>query len=76
MLSQALKADNGRRLLIVANCADANATEQRRKEIAKALEVDEIQVSMHVGTAKQYLELPDLKSSLLSLIPTNPDAPF
>ena len=76
MLSQALKDDAGRRLLIIAKCADAIEKDRRQKEIAKILEVEENQILVHEGTAKQYLEMPELKDSLLSLIPKSTDAPF
>lgn len=76
MLSQALKDDNTRRLLIVANCGSDEAKEKRRKEIVQALDAGDSQVLVHAGTAKQYLEMTNLKNELLSLIPTPADAPF
>lgn len=76
MLAQALKADAARRLLVVARCGDETAKAKRRSEIAGKLETGENQIIVSPGSAKEYLDTPNLKDGLLSLIPKPPDAPF
>jgi hypothetical protein len=76
MLAQALKDDSARRLLVVARCVGPEATKQMQAKIALQLQVTENQVLVHVGSAKEHLETPNLKDGLLSVIPESAEAPF
>ncbi len=75
MLSQALRADANRRLLIVCNCP-ADSTEERRNEIANLLDVKQDDMLIVLpGGAKEFLETVSAEG-LKKHIPENPDDPF
>lgn len=76
MLAQALKCDAERRLFVIARCADLKAIQNMQTKIVQWLQVNQDQVVVHGGSAKEYLEMPNLKDDLHSLIPKRGDAPF
>jgi hypothetical protein len=73
MLAQALRDDDDRRLLAIANCTDAL---KAGAEIRGKLDVSEPQVIVRVGTAKQFIQTANLRDELLGEIPKSADAPF
>jgi hypothetical protein len=78
MLTQSLRADPERRLLAIQRCDDRDC-ERKAKEIRTLLDLGDDradQVSMHSGSAKQFLETSNLAELLVKLIPAVKDAPF
>lgn len=75
MLAQALQREKQRRLISVGNYT-ANEAEGVRSETAAKLQVSREQIIVRVGTAKEYLEGPDLTEELLGSIPKDEAAPF
>lgn len=76
ILTQALKRDDTRRLLVIAHCEDDEAVAQKKNEVLGSLFVKDEQVLVEKGSAKAFLETPDLHKKLLEMIPTPPGAPF
>jgi len=76
IITQALKHDENRRLLVVAYCRDKTATQAKKKEVVKILNVPDEQVVVKRGSAKEFLETLDLQKELLDLIPVPKNAPF
>lgn len=78
MLTQGLRAADNRRLLIVCKCNDEEE-DLKAQDITARLELDEDekqQLIVRQGTAKQFLETPELAEVLQEYIPRNSDAPF
>jgi hypothetical protein len=78
MLTQGIRDNNNRRLLVVSSCV-IGKQEEKAKETAEKLELRDTewgQILVHPGNAKQFLETPDLARELSQRIPKNPDAPF
>ena len=76
MLAQALRRDADRRLLIVARCATNGETEKKRAEVADRLGLGKERVVVLEGSAKTFLEQPNLAEVLRKEIPKGMDAPF
>jgi len=79
MLAQSLRSDSLRRLLVIQRCADSSSAHQTEKEIGALLELtgdQERQVVVRPGTAKQFLETPDLAKVLSDCIPRSAADPF
>lgn len=78
MLAQSLRTDPERRLLVIQRCTEEECG-HKAKEIAKLLDIGngrEDQVRVCAGSAKQFLETPDLAQTIVQLIPTSKDVPF
>src|SRR5271157_3346741 len=78
MLTQSLRTDSERRLLVIQRSEEKDCA-------AKAIEIGTLldlgadrknQVIVHLGSAKQFLEAPNLVESLVKLIPPSKDVPF
>jgi hypothetical protein len=76
ILTQALKRDEGRRLLIISQCKSDDDVKRKGEEISNALSVKTEQVVADKGSTKTFLETADLHIQLLGLIPKPPSAPF
>ena len=75
MLTQALRDDKERRLLLIENCDEA-VLENRRIAVAKTLGVGNDQVVVKIGGAKAFLDTNELGAELQGMIPKSSDAPF
>jgi hypothetical protein len=78
MLTQGIRNDSNRHLLVISSCEDC-MRDSRTREIEEKLDLngpEKQQISIHAGTAKQFLESSDLARILLEKIPKNQDAPF
>jgi SIR2-like domain len=78
MLTQSLRNDSERRLLVIQRC-DETACVAKKGEIVAFLELSsnqKEQVIVRAGSAKEFLETPDLAELLISFIPPSPDVPF
>ncbi|HRQ75553.1 MAG TPA: SIR2 family protein [Phycisphaerales bacterium] len=78
MLSQAVRSDAGRRLLVVCNCSGENSS-RRSEEIADLMELgdeEQSRVIVHPGCAKGFLEGAELAAMLKAHIPEDPEVPF
>ena len=79
MLTQSLRSDPQRRLLVVQRCLDATAAAGKREEVAEFLDLDDHagrQVIAREGTAKSFLETPGLAAELANYIPESGKNPF
>jgi hypothetical protein len=78
MLTQSLRNDPERRLLVIQRCEE-NDCAATANQITTLLELDDQrkdQVIAWSGSAKQFLETPNLVESLVKLIPPSQDVPF
>lgn len=78
MLTQGLRANSNRRLLVVCNCGESE-NDKKVEDISRVLELEvheKNQVLVHEGTAKQFLKREDLADFLMKTVPISPDAPF
>lgn len=78
MLTQSLRNDPERRLLVVQNCSEGDAA-RKRAEVARKLDLDEQrigQVLIHGGSAKEFLETAELARKLIDVIPASKEAGF
>jgi len=76
MLTQALRTDEVRRVLIVSKCADDGEADTRKAEIAEVLEVASDKLIVEKGTASSFLRQDGLGRKLVELIPQPKDSPF
>jgi hypothetical protein len=76
MLSQALRSEGVRRLLVVARCKTDDECREKERAIAASLESKPDQVIVEKGTAKSFLEPDGLGERLVGLIPKAADSPF
>ncbi len=76
MLTQALKRDEPRKILIVSRCETDDECREKATEVVKALGVDEDQVTVELGTAKSFLQQDALAKKLIAGIPETEDSPF
>jgi hypothetical protein len=78
MLTQSLRNDSERRLLVIQRCTQAECA-IRRDEVVAYLELSasqKDQIIVHPGSAKEFLESPSLADLLASHLPPNKDIPF
>ncbi len=78
MLTQSIRDERERRLVVIQRC-DENCSSHRTAEIAKTLELSEEQreqIIVKHGSAKEFLETPDMAKQLTNMIPRTKDAPF
>jgi hypothetical protein len=78
MLTQSLRTDPERSLLVVQRCGDEERT-TKANEIRQILDIGaerQYQVTVRSGSAKQFLETANLAESLVQLIPASKDVPF
>jgi hypothetical protein len=78
MLTQSLRNDSGRRLLVIQRCQEEECT-AKADEVVALLELDpsqEEQVVVKAGSAKGFLESANLKDTLLRSIPDTGEVPF
>jgi hypothetical protein len=76
MLSQALRSEGTRKILVVARCDTDEECKKREQEIAESLEAKPDQVTLVKGTAKSFLESDNLGDYLVGLIPKAENEPF
>jgi hypothetical protein len=79
MLTQSLRNDLQRRLLVVQRCADSNSAERKKEEVLDLLELGKDQAGQVVvlhGTAKEFLETQNLSKALADQIPKGGSIPF
>ena len=79
MLTKSLRSDHERRLLLIQLCDEGEAVAMKRAEIADRLELSQEhadQVVVRPGSAKEFLETPELAKLLISSIPRSEDSPF
>lgn len=78
MLTQSLRNDPERRMLVIQRCDEINSN-AKAKEIAQLLDLGDGglgQLKVQSGSAKHFLETPNLADSLGKLIPESKDVPF
>jgi hypothetical protein len=78
MLTQSLRTDSERCLLVIQRCEEKDCAE-KAIEIGTLLDLGadrKDQVKVQPGSAKQFLETPNLAESLVKLIPPSKDVPF
>jgi len=78
MLTQSLRNDPERRLLVIQRCQEEDCA-AKAVEVIAFLELDSSQkdqVVVKAGSAKDFLENPDLKDMLLHAIPDSGEVPF
>ncbi|HKD06471.1 MAG TPA: SIR2 family protein [Bryobacteraceae bacterium] len=78
MLTQSLRSDPERRLLVIQCCEPADCG-AKLIEIGKLLELSEAQCAQLIvrpGSAKGFLETANLAESLVSVLPPSKDVPF
>lgn len=78
MLTQSLRNDPERRLLVIQCCNESDCA-AKVEEVVTLLELNpsqKEQVMVKAGSAKDFLESPDLKDALLQAIPDNGEVPF
>jgi hypothetical protein len=79
MLTQSLRSDHERRLLLIQLCGEGEAAAMKKAEIADRLELSPEhadQVVVRPGSAEEFLETPELAKLLISSIPRSEDSPF
>jgi hypothetical protein len=78
MLTQSLRSDPERRLLVVQRCT-TDSCQSKQEEIVSALELSSDrseQIVVLPGSVKELLTSEDLTQKLLELIPPSQDVPF
>ena len=78
MLTQSLRNDTGRRLLVIQRCNE-NDCPARTSEIEALLDLGpdrKNQVIVQPGTVREFLQTPQLNEHLIKLIPQIDDVPF
>jgi hypothetical protein len=76
MLTQSVRDDSNRRLLVVSCNKDEKECAEQKNLIAQRLEVSPDQIISAPGTAKTFLEQQNLGMELMKLIPRTKEAPF
>lgn len=76
ILTQAMKKDASRRIVVVANCGNDEECKKKAESIAKALQIDETQVIVEQHSAASFLQQDGLYKSMLSNIASPDDTPF
>lgn len=76
MLTQALKREEARQLLIVSQCQTDEQCMDKTREVAKVLDISVDQVMVEKGTAKTFLGEENLGSTLVEKIPKEKNSPF
>jgi hypothetical protein len=78
MLTQSLRHDPERRLLVIQRCQEGDCA-AKVDEVVGFLELSpsqKEQVMVKAGSAKDFLQSPNVKDTLLQTIPDNGEAPF
>jgi hypothetical protein len=75
MLTQALRTDTDRRLMVVARCSRTEIT-QKKNEIATRLGIGPERIIPQQGSAKSFLENQNISEAILGLVPRSADSPF
>lgn len=76
ILTQALKRDEPRKLLLVSRCETDEECYKETTKVEKALDVDREKVIVKLGTAKSFLQQDGLAKELIDEIPEPKDSPF
>lgn len=74
IVSQAVKADPGKRVAVIANVPQDKVRECQQL-LSRRLQIDQGRVTVMPGTAKSFLSDPSLGETLLNAIP-QPESPF
>lgn len=78
MLAQSLRNDDERRICVVQRCQESNRDE-KKAEVLNRLELDrnrKDQIVIHPGSAKDFLQAPDLAKRLADYMPQCKGTPF
>lgn len=75
MVAQALRADTQRVLMVVTRC-DEKDFQNKKNDISRLLGVEEDQIVPQAGSAKDFLDHPDLSQTLVENVPRPADTPF
>ena len=76
MLTQALRTDEIRRVVVVSKCEADQEAEARKAKISEILEVGVDKLIVEKGTASSFLMQDHLGQRLVELIPQPKDSPF
>jgi hypothetical protein len=76
MLTQALRGDTNKRLLVVGNAQDDAAAKKRQDFIAKRLELRPEAVTVLTGTAKKFLSDGNISDVVINAIPPETNTEF
>jgi len=76
ILSQALAVDAERQLFIISDCRDNEAQQQIKSDVTKRLGAKEEQLTVNIGTAKEFLQSSEVANQLLALLPGSAKVPF
>ncbi|MGH7984145.1 MAG: SIR2 family protein [Candidatus Udaeobacter sp.] len=76
ILEQALKRDESRRLIVIAQCKDDGDIKNKNAEIGTRITARPEQIIVNKGSAKGFLETADVHKELLAAIPKPAGAPF
>ena len=76
MLTQALREDSDRRLLVVSKCVEEGEIKNKSEKVREFLDVNANQIIVEPGTAKSFLEQQSVDEKLIELIPETKDSPF
>lgn len=74
IVSQALKADEPKRLVVVSTC-NGEAAAKHQDDLAERLGADSQRIKIESGTAREFLRRADLGQALLDSVP-QPESPF
>jgi len=75
MIGQALRADSERSLMVVTRCKKKDF-QKKKSDISKLLGADKNQIVPQAGSAKEFLEDPNLTQLLVANVPKPADTPF
>jgi hypothetical protein len=76
LLSQALKADSNRRLLVVTKCEDDKEKDEKAKYIQTKIEPSAGQIVVDSHSAADFLKATDLIDTISTQMPVAPPQPF
>jgi hypothetical protein len=76
MLTQAIRSDVSKRLLVVGKIVDAQDASKHRADIAKRLSIADENVNVLTGTAKDFFKQPDIADIVTGALPSDANAEF
>jgi hypothetical protein len=75
MIAQAFRADPEKVLMIITRC-ETKDIDQKKNDVSELLGVEKDQIAPQAGSAKDFLDNPDLTQILVDHVPRPPDLPF
>jgi hypothetical protein len=76
MLAQALRDDASRKIMVITRVKDQKDADNKQEDVATRLSIDKDRVVVMQGSAKSFLQLPDLGQEIVKNIPRSPNEPF